>query len=126
MDFVHVQIREAAFVAVVRILVAIEPQMYREVLAFHFRQERPLSEVVLASSQTLWAEAERVRPHLIIANEVSPELELKEKSSFYWVEVRTVDGLVATISANGHSDTIEDVSLEELVAVVEGRGGTRP
>src|SRR5215212_10113378 len=127
MDLVHVPIKEAALVvAVVRILVAIEPQMYGEVLAFHFRQERPLSEVVLASSQTLWAEAERVRPHLIIANEVSPELELKEKSSFYWVEVRTVDGLVATISANGHSDTIEDVSLEELVAVVEGRGGTRP
>ena len=108
--------------AVVRILVAIEPQMYGEVLAFHFRQERPLSEVVLASSQTLWAEAEHMRPHLIIASEVSPELELiKEKSSFffYWVEVRMVDGLVATISANGHSDTIQDVSLEELVAVVD-------
>ena len=106
--------------AVVRILVAIEPQMYGEVLAFHFRQERPLSEVVLASSQTLWAEAEHMRPHLIIASEVSPELDLKEKSSFFfWVEVRMVDGLVATISANGHSDTIEDVSLEDLVAVVD-------
>ena len=94
--------------------------MYGEVLAFHFRQERPLSKVVLASSQALWAEAERVRPHLIIASEVSPELELKEKRSyFFWVEVRMVDGLVATISANGHSDTIEDVSLEDLVAVVD-------
>jgi len=118
MDLVHVQVREAALVAVVRILVAIEPQMYGEVLAFHFRQERPLSEVVLASSQSLWAEAERMRPHLIIANEVSPEL-IKEKSSFFWVEVRMVDGLVANVSANGHSDTIEDVSLEELVAVVD-------
>src|SRR5215208_3624460 len=120
MDLVHVQVREVALVAVVRILVAIEPQMYGEVLAFHFRQERPLSEVVLASSQTLWAEAERMRPHLIIASEVSPELELKEKSSFFfWVEVRMANGLVATISANGHSDTIEDVSLEDLVAVVD-------
>ena len=103
--------------AVVRILVAIEPQMYGEVLAFHIRQERPLSEVVLASSQTLWAEAERTRPHLIIANAVSPER--KEKSSFFWVQVSMVDGLVANISANGHSDTIEDVSLEDLVAVVD-------
>ena len=119
MDLVHVHIREAALVvAVVRILVAIEPQMYGEVLAFHFRQERPLSEVVLASSQTLWAEAERTRPHLIIASEVSPEL-IKEKSFFFWVEVRMADGLVANISANGHSDTIEDVSLQELVAVVD-------
>ena len=102
---------------VVRILVAIEPQMYGEVLAFHIRQERPLSEVVLASSQTLWAEAERTRPHLIIANAVSPEL--KEKSSFLWVEVSMADGLVANISVNGHSTTIEDVSLEDLVAVVD-------
>ena len=105
--------------AVVRILVAIEPQMYGEVLAFHFRQERPLSEVVLASSQTLHAEAELMRPHLIIANAVSPELELKEKRSYFLVQVSMVDGLVATISANGHSDTIQDVSLEELVAVVD-------
>ena len=105
--------------AVVRILVAIEPQMYGEVLAFHFRQERPLSEVVLASSQTLWAETERMRPHLIIANAVSPDFERKDKRSFFWVEVRMVDGLVATISANGHSDTIEDVALQDLVAVVD-------
>jgi len=35
------------------------------------------------------------------------------------VEVRMVDGLVANISANGHSDTIEDVSLQDLVAVVD-------
>jgi len=113
------EIREAALVvAVVRILVAIEPQMYGEVLAFHIRQERPLSEVVFASSQTLWAEAERMRPHLIIASAVSPEL-IKEKRSFFWVEVRMADGLVANISADGHSDTIEDVSLEDLVAVVD-------
>ena len=104
---------------VVRILVAIEPQMYGEVLAFHIRQERPLSEVVLASSQTLWAEAERTRPHLIIASEVSPELERKDKRSFFWVEVSMADGLVANISVNGHSDTIHDVSLQDLVAVVD-------
>jgi hypothetical protein len=118
MDLVHVRRREAALVAVVRILVAIEPQMYGEVLAFHIRQERPLSEVVLASSQTLWAEAERTRPHLIIANAVSPEL--KEKRSFFFlVQVSMVDGLVANITDNGHSTTIQDVSLEDLVAVVD-------
>ena len=103
--------------AVVRILVAIEPHMYREVLAFHFRQERPLSEVTLASTQTLWAEAERTRPHLIIANEVPTEL--KAKIGFLWVELSTDDGLVASISANGYSTTIHDVSLQDLVAAVD-------
>jgi DNA-binding IclR family transcriptional regulator len=96
-------------------LVAIEPQMYREVLAFHLRQQRPRSEVVLASAQTLLAEAERVRPHLIVANEVPPNL----KEMCFWVEVRTDDRLVATISANGYSDTIHDVTLQDLLAVVD-------
>ena len=103
--------------AVVRILVAIEPHMYREVLAFHFRQERPLSEVTLASTQTLWAEAERTRPHLIIANEVPPEL--KEKIGFLWVELSTDDVLVASISSDRYSTTIHDVSLQDLVAAVD-------
>src|SRR5215218_7672645 len=84
MDLVHVQ-KEAAFMAaVVRILVAIEPLMYREVIALHFRQEHPRSEVVLASKQTLRAEAERISPHLILANEVP--LQLKERGVF-WVEM---------------------------------------
>src|SRR5918995_7053265 len=113
--------KEAALMApqevVVRILVAIDPQMYREVLASHFRQERPLSEVVLASSQALQSEAERTKPHLIFANELPPEL--KEEGSSFWVELRASDLLVATISADGYSDTVRDVSLEDLIAVVD-------
>ena len=101
--------------AVVRVLVAIKPQMYREVLAFYLRQQRPRYEVVLASPQTLQAEARRARPHLIFANEVPPKL----KEMTFWVEVRTDNGLVATISVDGYSTTIEDVSLEDLLAVVD-------
>ena len=102
--------------AVVRILVAIEPLMYREVIALHFRQEHPRSEVVLASKQTLRAEAERISPHLILANEVP--LELKERGVF-WVEMPTGDVPVATISADGYSRTTHDVSLQDLLAVVD-------
>src|SRR5215211_7837859 len=118
MDLVHVQ-KEAAFMAavvVVRFLVAIEPLMYREVIALHFRQEHPRSEVVLASKQNLRAEAERISPHLILANEVP--LELKERGVF-WVEMPTGDVPVATISADGYSGTIHDVSLQDLLAVVD-------
>jgi hypothetical protein len=102
--------------AVVRVLVAIEPRMYREVLAFHISQKRSRSEVILVSPENLQDEAEHTRPHLIIANEVSPEL--KQMGS-YWVEVHEEDGLVATIRANGYFTTIHDVSLENLLAVVD-------
>src|SRR3954469_13817457 len=89
--------------------------MYREVLAFHFCRQHPRVQVLLASPQTLEAEAKRVRPHLIIADEVAREL--KEMS--FWVEVRADEGLVANISANGYSTTVADVTLQELLAVVE-------
>jgi hypothetical protein len=113
----YVPRREAVPVAeVVRILVAIEPYMYRQVLAFHFRQERPRADVVLASPQTFHDEERRTRPHLIFANEVP--FEFKEKGVF-WVEVSNDDGLVATISADGYSTTIDDVSLQDLLAVVD-------
>src|SRR4051794_37619218 len=114
MDLVHVE-KEATLI-VVRVLVAIAPQMYREVLAFHFRQQRPRSEVVLSSPQTLEDQAKRMRPHLIIANEVPPML----KEMGLWVEVHTGgERLDADISADGISTTIHDVSLQDLVAVVD-------
>jgi hypothetical protein len=100
---------------VVRVLVAIEPKMYREVLAFHLRQQRPQSEVVLASPENLEATAERTRPHLTIANEVPPML----KEMGFWVEVPTDGWLDTHISADGYSATLHDVSLEDLVAVVD-------
>ena len=90
--------------------------MYREVLAFHFRQERPLADVVLASSEALRDKARRTKPHLIFASEVPQEL---KETGVYWVEVSTDDGLVATISADGYSTTIDDVSLQDLLAVVD-------
>jgi len=100
---------------VVRVLVAIEPKMYREVLALHISQQRPQSEVVLASPENLEATVERTRPHLTIANEVPPML--KERG--FWVEVPTDGWLDTHISADGYSTTLHDVSLEDLVAVMD-------
>lgn len=60
--------------AIVRIVVAIEPRMYREVLAFYFSKQRPQAEVVLASPETLREEVKRTRPHLLVANIVPSEL----------------------------------------------------
>src|SRR4051794_13740532 len=98
----------------VRVLVAIEPQMYREVLAFHLCQQRPQAEVVLASPQTVVAESTRMRPHLIIASKIP--LGLKEMG-FFWVEVSADNGLNAIICADGYSTTIHDVSLQDLLEV---------
>jgi hypothetical protein len=97
------------------VIVAIEPQMYQEVLAFEIRKQRPQSEVILISPQTLEDEAKRMKPHLIIANEVP--LELKEKS--FWMELSVEDGLDAIIRADGYSTTIHDITIEDLLGVVD-------
>ena len=116
MDLVLVYRRSAALVAVVvRILVAIEPQMYREVLAFHIRQQRPRSEVTLASAQTLQAEALRTKPHLIVADEVSAEL---KEMVLLWMKVCRNDRLDATVGDGEHA-TIDDVTLQDLLAAVD-------
>ena len=118
MGLVHEQTRSAApIAAIVRILVVFEPRMYREVLAFHLRREHPRSEITLGSMQHLRDEAKRTKPHLIVANEVPPEL--KDRNSLFWVELSTNAGLDANIRADGYSDTIYDVSLEALLAVVD-------
>ena len=109
----------AAGAVVVRILVAIQPRMYGEVLGFHIRQQRPLSEVVLATPETLQDEVRRTRPHLIIANEVPSDLKEQKMGVFFWVELSANDVLVASISANSHSTTIHDVSLQDFLAVVD-------
>ena len=38
---------------------------------------------------------------------------------FFWIELSANDVLVASISANGHSTTIHDVSLQDFLAVVD-------
>jgi hypothetical protein len=103
---------------VLRVLVAIEPNMYGEVLAFNLRQERPRCEVSRASAENLRSEAQRTRPHLIIANEIPSEF----REGKFWAEVRPENHLVAiiaTIAADGYSQTIYDVTLQDFIAVVD-------
>lgn len=92
----------------VRVLVAIEPFMYGEVVAFSLRKGRPRAEVkLLAPSEDLAAEVERARPRLVVANRVPPVA----KGSSFRVEVTASRGptrLSADISADGYSRSVGD------------------
>jgi hypothetical protein len=107
--------------AVVRVLVAIDPFMYGEVLAFCLRKQRPRAEVsLLAPSEDhqLAAELERARPHLVVANRVPPAA----KARSFWVEVDASRGptsLDAEISADGYSGSVADVRVEHVLAALD-------
>ena len=108
--------------AAVRVLVAIDPFMYGEVLAFCLSKERPRAEVTLlapSEDHLLAAELERARPHLVVANRVPAAAKAR---SFFWVEVDALRGptsLDAEISADGYSGSVADVRLEHVLAALD-------
>ena len=111
-----------------RVLIAIEPRMYAEVLAFFLGRQRPNAEIsLLGPSEGLEEAVLRLRPHLVVANRV-PEAAREGPSSF-WVEVDEVRGgegakrLGARISADGYSGSVEDVNTAHVLAALDRAEG---
>ncbi len=106
-----------------RVLIALEPRIYAEGLAFSLGEHRPRAEVsLLGPSEDVEAAARRVRPHLIVANRVPPEA---REGVRFWVEVaRHVESdeakpLVATISADGYSRSVADLRTGHVLATLD-------
>ena len=109
-----------------RVLIAIQPRMYAEVLAFSIGQHRPHAEVsLLRPSEEIEDAVQRLRPHLVVANSSSVPQAAKEDASFFWVEMdqaRGDDGvkrLGARIEADGYSKDVADVSTAHVLAALD-------
>jgi hypothetical protein len=107
----------------VRVLVAIDPFMYGQALAFSLRKERPRAEVsLLSSSEDLAAELERARPHLVVANRVPAAAKARSFWVEVWVEVDALRGLTsldAEITADGYSGSVVDVRVDHVLAALD-------
>ena len=106
-----------------RVLIAIEPRMYAEVLAFLIGRHRPDAEVsLLGPSVELEDAALRLRPHLVVANRVPKAV---REGPFFWVEQDEARGgegarhLGARISADGYSESVEDVRIEHVLLALD-------
>jgi hypothetical protein len=101
----------------IKVLIAVEPLLYREVLASYVGHHRPQAEVILASAETLEAELERAKPLLIIAHEPPPTV---EGTGTFWVAMRIdAQRIDADISVDGYSALVQDVSGRDLLAAVD-------
>jgi hypothetical protein len=106
-----------------RVLIAIEPRMYAEVLAFNIGQHRPDAEVsILGPSEGLEDAVLSVRPHLVVANRVPSTA--REKT--FWVKLDEPHAgggakkrLGAEISADGYSRSVEDVRTAHVLAALD-------
>jgi hypothetical protein len=112
-----------------RVLVAIQPWMYAEVLAFSIGRHRPHAEVsLLGPSEELEDAVQRLRPHLIVANSSVPQA-AREEASFFWVEMdeaRSGEGakrLGARIEADGYSKNVADVSTAHVLEALDRAEG---
>src|SRR4028118_1657453 len=110
-------------VRTVRILVTVKPQMYRETLALALHEHRPGDEVMLASSEMLDGEVKDFGPHLLVRNDNDGAAPEALETVACRIDVLLSDGMGARINLDGRLWKIEDMSVDDLLAVGAEAGG---
>lgn len=102
-----------------RILVTVKPQMYRETLALALHQHRPDTEVMIAPSESLDGEVDRFEPHLLVRNDNDAAGPESLEAIVCRIEILFSDGMGARINLNGQIREMEDMSVDDLLAVLD-------
>ena len=109
----------------VRVLITVEPRMYREALALAIQHHRPDAEVLLVAEGTMDGQVDGFGPHMLVRNDghgaAFPEKLLG--SVVCRVEVLYTDHMAARVSVGNRSYTIEDACMEDLLAIVDEAEG---
>ncbi|CAN5185433.1 hypothetical protein BH18ACT10_BH18ACT10_00750 [soil metagenome] len=109
-----------------RILITVEPRMYRESLALALYQQRPDIEMMIGSREALDGQAESFSPHLLVRNDTDrADMEL-QTGVLCWVEILYSDGMDARISLDGEVWEIEDIRVNDLLTIVDRAEGLIP
>lgn len=109
----------------VRVLVTVEPRMYREAIALAIRQGRPEAEVMLVPTEVLDGQVERFGPHMLVRNDFDREIpEWLLRSVVVRVEMLITDSMGVRITLRGEeSYKIEDATTEVLLGLVDEAEG---
>lgn len=102
-----------------RVLVTVSPRMYREAIALSIHSRRPDLDVRIARPEVSLREIESFQPHLLVRSD-SDGLDPQTLAGVaFWVEVSFSDGMDAKVSVDGEVREETDMSMEELLRVVE-------
>ncbi len=100
-----------------RILIAVKPRVYREVVALLLHQQRPDAEVLISPPESLDGEVGRFKPHVIVCTEGAvPDI---PPGVLCRVEMMFSDGLDARIGLDGQVTEAKDVGTKDLLALVD-------
>ena len=102
-----------------RVLITVSPRMYREAITLFIHRQRPGHEVRMVSPKASANEVVRFRPHLLVRNDNDGFVRQPLANVPFWVEVRYSDSMSATISAVGKVSEVDDISMEDLLRVVD-------
>ena len=104
----------------VRVLVTVEPRMYREAIALAVQRDRPEAEVMLVPEEDLDGQVESFAPHVLVRNDSDGAVPEGLLSSVVCrMEVLYTDSMAAQVSVGGRSYRIEDATMEDLLALVD-------
>ncbi len=102
-----------------RVLVTVTPQMYRQAIALSVRRQRPGLDVKIAPPENVERELADFRPHLLIHNDNDGLVPEAVAAVLCRIEVQYSDGMDAQVSADGELSTVRDMSTEDLLSVVD-------
>lgn len=105
----------------VRVLITMEPRMYREAIALAVQRNRPDAEVLLVPEDVLDGQVEAFGPHVLVRNDSDAEVPERLLGGVVCrVEVLYTDGMAARVSvAGGDPYEVEDASIGDLLALVD-------
>ena len=109
-----------------RVLITVEPRMYREAIALAIQHHRPDAEVLLVSESVLDGQASGFAPHLLVRNDGDDGFVPEEllEGVVCRAEVLYTDSMATRVSlAGGGSYTIGDACVDDLLALVDEAEG---
>jgi len=102
-----------------RVLITVQPLMYREALALAIHNRRPDIEVLVGSEDSLDGEVERFAPQLLVRNDNDRADMERLQGALCWIEILYSDSLNARVSLDGEVWEIEDISIDDLISLIE-------
>ncbi len=99
-----------------RVLMAIEPRSYREVIGEAIRGLRPHVEVAIVEPDALEPEMARLVPELVICSRPNVAASNGRPA---WIDFRPYAQPAARIYVGGRRFELEEVELEDLLSVVD-------
>ena len=102
-----------------RILVALEKRMYREVIALSLHNYRLNAEVLLCPPEALDQEIGHFRPHLVMLDDNDGAAPDGLSRVLSRVEILLAASMDAMISVDGQTREVRDICTEDLLAVVD-------